>query len=340
MKAAFFRLPGEVELRDVPMPEPKAGEALVRVIACGICGTDAEAFRSRKADHWYRAGHEYAGEVVAIGEGVTELKVGDIVAGVSSVPCGSCNACSKGLLRYCTKRQYSGSDAFAEYVCKPAKFFYPIPDLTPEEGALVEPLTVALQLVRDADVQLGSTVLLIGAGPIGLMALKLCRECGAGKIYVSHPSTSIERLKLAQEWGADLILHPDKEDVVSKLRQLAPDGVECVLVTIKPSVGIPQAVEVCAIGGTIAFIGVEWQPKATLMFDIDKFHFRKLRLVGSDHNPCSLLYGEAVDLLRRKVIDAQKLITHRFPLEGIAEAFELASKGGRYARKVMVGEYS
>lgn len=339
MKAAFFRLPGEVELRDVATPEPKAGEALVRIITCGICGTDVEAFRSHKAD-WHRRGHEYAGEVVAVGEGVVGLKVGDIVAGVSSVPCGSCDTCSKGLPKYCTNRQYGGSDAFAEYVCKPAEFLFPTPNLTPEEAALIEPLTVALQLVRDANVQLGSTVLLVGAGPIGLMALKLCRECGARKIYVSHPSTSVERLKLAVEWGADEVLHPDKEDIVDKLRQLAPDGVDCVLVTIKPSVGIPQAVETCAIGGTIAFIGVEWQPEAALKFDIDKFHFRKLKLVGSDHNPCSLLYGEAADLLQRKVIDAQKLITHRFPLERIREAFELASKGGRHARKVMVGAYS
>lgn len=339
MKVAFFRLPGEVELRDVPTPEPKAGEALVRVITCGICGTDTEAFRNQKAD-WHRRGHEYAGEVVAVGESVVGLKVGDIVAGVSSVPCGSCNACSKGLPKYCTNRQYAGGDAFAEYVCKRAEFLYPTPNLTPEEAALIEPLTVALQLVRDANVQLGCTVLLIGAGPIGLMALKLCRECGASRIYVSHLSTSVERLKLALEWGADEVLHPDREDIVGRLRQLAPDGVDCILVTIKPSVGIPQAVEVCAIGGTIAFIGVEWQPEAALKFDIDKFHFRKLRLVGSDHNPCSLLYGEAADLLQRKVIDAQKLITHRFQLERISEAFELASKGGKHTRKVMVGAYS
>ncbi|MCS7254501.1 MAG: alcohol dehydrogenase catalytic domain-containing protein [Armatimonadota bacterium] len=338
MKAAFFRLPGEVELREVSTPEPKAGEALVRIIACGICGTDAEAFRSHKAD-WHRRGHEYAGEVVAIGEGVVGLKVGDIVSGVSSVPCGKCNACLKGLPKYCAQRQYGGSDAFAEYVCKRAEFFHPIHNLTPEEGALIEPLTVALQLVRDGNVQLGSTVLLIGAGPIGLMALKLCRECGASKIFVSHPSTSVERLKLAQEWGADLILHPDKEDVVGKLKQVEPDGVECVLVTIKPSIAISQAVEASAIGGTIAFVGVEWQPEATLKFDVDKFHFHKLKLIGSDHNPCSLLYDEAEDLLQRKVIDAQKLITHRFPLDCIGEAFDLACKGGRYARKVMVGAY-
>lgn len=339
MKAAFFQLPGEIELRDVPTPEPKDDEVLVRVIACGICGTDVEAFRSHRAD-WHRRGHEYAGEVVAIGSSVTEVGVGDIIAGVSSLPCGRCRQCLSGRPRQCTQRQYGGSDAFAEYVCKPSKFFCPISDLTPEEGALIEPLTVAIQLVQDGGVQFGSTVLLIGAGPIGLMTLKLCKECGARKIYVSHPSTSVERLKLAQEWGADLVLHPDKEDIVSRLRQIEPDGVDSVLVTIKPSICISQAVEVCAIGGTIAFIGVEWQPEANLRFDVDKFHFHKLKLVGSDHNPCGLLYNNAADLLRRKVIDAQKLITHRFPLERISEAFKLAVEGGKYSRKIMVGMYS
>jgi len=338
MKAAFFRLPGEVEVRDVPTPEPSHGEALVRVLACGICGTDAEAFRSHKAD-WHRRGHEYAGEVVKLGDGVSNLKVGEIVAGVSSVPCFECRACLKGEPQYCIQRKYGGSDAFAEFVCKSSKFFYPTPGLTPEEASLIEPLTVAIQLVRDGNVGMGSTVLIIGAGPIGLMALKLCRESGARRVYVFHPSTSVERLKRAKEFGADAIFHPDIEDAVERLRQIEPNGVESILVTVKPSIGIPQAIKACSIGGTIAFVGVEWRAEAELKIDVDKFHFSKMKLIGSDHNPCILLYEEAADLLRRKVIDAEKIISHRFPLERIKEAFEIASKGGREVCKVVVGAY-
>ncbi len=317
------------------MPEPKAGEVLVRVLACGICGTDAEAFRSHLTD-WHRRGHEYSGEVVAVGEGVTSLRPGDLVAGIGSLPCGRCPRCQRGELSYCARPLWFGGDALAEFLCKPAEFFFPIPDLTPEEGALMEPLTVAIDLVRDGNVHLGSKVLLIGAGPIGLMALRLCQEAGAARCYVSHPSTSAARAQLASEWGADAILFPDREEIVARMSELEPDGVDSVLVTIKPSLGIPQAAQVCAVGGTIAFIGMEWKQETDIRLNIDRFHFRKVRLVGSNHNPCNLLYPQAADLLRRKVIEVNRLVSHRFSLDDIADAFRVAVEQRGKVVKVMV----
>lgn len=335
MKAAFFKLPGEVTLRELPIPQPKAGEAVVRVLACGICGTDSEAFKSHQAD-WHQRGHEAAGEIIAVGEEVTNFKQGDLVAIIGSIPCKQCSACQRGEPRFCSKPIWFGGNAFAEFICKPTNSLLPIPDLTPEEGALMEPLTVAIDLVRDGNVHLGSKVLPIGAGPIGLMALRLCREAGVSKLYVSHPSTSTTRLRLALEWGADVVLHPDKEDVVKRMKELEPDGVDSVLVTVKPSVGIPQASQVCTVGGTIAFVGMEWKPETNLLLDIDRFHFRKIRLVGSNHNPCSLLYPQAEDFLKRKVIDSQKLITHRFHLNKIRNAFRFASEQRSEVGKVMI----
>ena len=335
MKAAFFKLPGEVEVREVPEPSPGPGEVLVRVLACGICGSDVAAYRSGR-EGWHRRGHEYAGEVVQVGEGVEGFEPGEVVAGIGSVPCGKCPACLRGEPKFCRKPIWFGGDAFADFVCKGAEFFFPIPGLSPEEGALMEPLTVAMDLVRDGGVGLGSKVLVVGAGPIGLMALRLCREAGASRVYVSHPSTSTSRLELAEEWGADLVLHPDREDVASRMRQIEPDGVDCVLVTIAPSSGIPLASEVCAVGGTVAFVGMEWKPEADIRMNVDDFHFRKLKLVGSNHNPCSRLYPEAAELLRRKVIDARKLVSHRMPLSRIREAFELLTEHRDKVRKVMV----
>ena len=335
MKAAFFRLPGEVETRDLPVPVPGAGEVLVRVLACGICGSDVDAFRNQQAD-WHRRGHEYAGEVVQVGEGVNGFRCGDIVAGIGSLPCGECPACHRGEPYYCHHPRWFGGDAFAEFVCKSAEFFFPIPHLSPDEGALMEPLTVALDLVRDGNVKLGSKVMILGAGPIGLMALKLCCEAGASKIYVSHPSTSTARLQLAREWGADEVLHPDSEDIVKRMKGLEPNGVDCVLVTITPSIGLPQAVQVCSVGGTIAFVGMEWKPQVDIRMNIDEFHFRKLRLVGSNHNPCSRLYPVAAELLYRKVIDAKQLVSHRIPLERIDEAFKLAIEHRDKVRKILI----
>ena len=335
MKAAFFKLPGEVEIRDVPRPVPGAGEALVRVSACGVCGGDVQPFRSGRAD-WHRRGHEYAGEVVEVGEGVADVKPGDVVTGFGSVPCWECPACLRGEPRYCHHPRSFDFNAFAEFVCERTEFFFPIPDLSPDEGALMEPLTVAMDLVRDGGVGLGRKVLLMGAGPIGLMALRLCHEAGASRIYVSHPSTSTARLQLARQWGADVLLHPDEEDVVARMKEVEPDGVDCALLTIVPSVGIPQAAQVCSIGGTIAFIGMEWKPQADIRMNIDGFHFHKLHLVGSNHNPCSRLYAVAADLLRRKVIDAHQLVSHRIRLERIEDAFQLATGQRDKVRKILV----
>jgi L-iditol 2-dehydrogenase len=341
MKAAYFKLPGEVEAREVPRPVPGPGEVLVRVAACGVCGGDVAPFRTGCAD-WHRRGHEYAGEVVEVGEGVTDQRLapslapGDKVAGIGSVPCGACAACARGEVHRCHRPAWFGGDAFAEFVCKPARFFFPIPDLSSEQGALMEPLTVAMDLVRDGEVGLGSKVLLMGAGPIGLKALRLCRAAGASKIYVSHPSTSAARGQLAMEWGADRVLHPDREDVVARMKELEPDGVESVLVTTTPSRAIPEAAQVCATGGTIAFIGMDWHSQVDIRMNIDAFHFRKLRLVGSNHNPCSRLYPEAAELLRRGVIDVPQLISHRVELEQIDKAFEIATARRGEVRKILV----
>jgi threonine dehydrogenase-like Zn-dependent dehydrogenase len=335
MKAAFFKLPGEVETREAPRPAPGPGEALVRVTACGVCGGDVAPFRTGRAD-WHRRGHEYAGEVVEVGEGVAGLAAGDTVAGIGSLPCGVCAGCVRGEPHRCHRPAWFGGDAFAEFVCKRAGFFFPIPGLSAEEGALMEPLTVAMDLVRDGEVGLGSKVLLMGAGPIGLKALRLCRAAGASTIYVSHPSTSAARGELAREWGADRVLHPDEEDVVARMKELEPDGVESVLVTTTPSRAIPEAAQVCAPGGTIAFIGMDWQPQVDIRMNIDAFHFRKLRLVGSNHNPCSRLYPEAAELLHRKVIDVPGLISHRVELARIDEAFEIATARRGEVRKILI----
>lgn len=336
MKVAFFKMPGEVELRQLERPRPeRPGEVLVRVLACGICGSDAYAYRQGSSD-WRRAGHEYAGVVEEVGEGVGTLAPGAIVAAIGSLPCGKCGNCQRGLPQYCVQPRWCGGDAFVEYVCKEVAFFFPIPGLTAEEGALIEPLTVAIDLVRDGQVSFGSKVLLIGAGPIGLMALRLCKLAGASKVYVSHPSTSAARKKLAEQWGADAFVFPDQGDWVKRMVELEPKGVDSVLITVRPSAVIAEAVQVAAKGGTLAFVGMEWRPSVTLSFNLDHFHSHKLRLVGSSHNPSSRLYPQAAELLQNKHIAAEQLISQRFPLDDIKEAFEYVVNRRSEVIKVMI----
>ena len=333
MKAAFFKSPGRVELREVEIPEPRGSEVLVRVASCGICGSDAAAFRSGESP-WHRRGHEFSGLVEKAAPDAS-LKPGVLVSGIGSLPCGKCWYCSNGRPRHCEQPEGCGHDAFAEYVCKDQRFFFPCPGLSPHEAALFEPLTVAVDLVADAGVAAGSSVLIIGAGPIGLMALAVSRLSGASRLYVSHPSTGKARREVALKLGAARLFEPDAPDSPEALLKIEPRGVDTVLITAPPSAVMSQAAQVAALAGTIAFVGMEWQPAASLQFDVDRFHFRKLRLVGSNHNPCGPLYPRAAELLTSKQIDASALISHSFPLDQISAAFEKASDRAT-AVKIMV----
>lgn len=300
-------------------PAPRGSEVLVRVLSCGICGSDVWAFRSGESG-WHRRGHEFSGVVESAGP-EAELEPGTLVSGIGSIACGKCWYCSIGKPRYCEQPVSCGHDAFAEYVCKEERFFWPCPGLSPHEGALFEPLTVAIDLVADAGVASGSKVLLVGAGPIGLMALALCRLAGASRVYVCQPPTGMARREAALKLGADHLFSPDDADLPSLLLEIEPRGVDAVLITAPPSAIIAQVTEAAAMGGTIAFVGMEWKPSASLQFDVDRFHFRKLRLVGSNHNPCGLLYPRAAELLKSKQIDASVIVSHSFPLEEISNAF-------------------
>ena len=336
MRAAFFKTPGQVELRQMDRPVPGMGEVLVRITAAGICGSDVAAWREIEQD-WHRRGHEFAGVVEQVGEGVAGLTPGLAVAGYGSLPCGACAHCRRGKLRFCLSPRSCGGGAFADYLCLPAEFWYPLDGLTAEEGALLEPLTVAMEMVRDAEVKLGDTVLLLGAGPIGLMALALAKAMGA-RVLVSHRRSSARRWAIAEAWGADALIDAAEEDVPRRVRQLAPHGVDSVLVTTRPSESVGLAAECAARGGVLSLIGMEWG-QAQFCLDIDRFHFANLRLVGSNHNPCSLHYDAAAELIRSGVVPAAELVRNRFPLGEIEQAFRMAAeRPGDVAKVMIVGE--
>lgn len=333
MRVAFFKTPGQVELREVDRPTPGPDEVLVRITAAGICGSDVAAWREIEQD-WHRRGHEFAGIIEQVGEDVAGLTPGLAVAGYGSLPCGICAHCRAGKLRFCLSPRSCGGGAFADYLCLPAEFWYPLEGLSVEEGAMLEPLTVALEMVRDAEVKLGDTVLLLGAGPIGLMALAIAKAMGA-RVIVSHRRSSATRWAIAEAWGADTIIDATREDVPSRVRQLAPHGVDSVLVTTRPSESISLAAECATRGAVLSLIGMEWG-RAQFCLEIDRFHFANLRLVGSNHNPCSIHYDAAAQLIRTGIVPASELVKTRFPLGQIRQAFTTASERPGDVAKVMI----
>ena len=335
MLVAFFRTPGEVELREVERPTPAAGEVLVRITAAGICGSDVAGWRELTQD-WHRRGHEYAGVVEEVGAGVEGFTPGQLVAGYGSLPCGVCSRCTSGQERFCFAPKGMGQGAFAEYLCGGQEFWYPMEGIGAEAGSMLEPMTVAHEMVRDGDVEDGMSVLLLGGGPIGLMALAMCKAKGA-RVIVSHRKSSKVRWALAQAMGADAMIDAASEDVVAKTYEFAPEGADAVLITTRPTEGIAIAAAAAKRGAALPLIGMEWKP-ATFELEIDRFHFANLRLVGSNHNPCSLHYEAAAELFRDGTVSADQLVSHRFPLTEIEAAFKLASeKPGEVAKVLIVG---
>lgn len=335
MKYAHFKGPGRIELLERDIPSPGEGQVLVRIGACGICAHDLDCNAAVDAVG-HAQGHEMGGTVAAVGKGVEDLQLGDIVAVYGSMPCLTCENCVIGKTESCFHRQGCKFAGFAEYYLTDRKFLLPVPDLSIEAAALLEPLTVSIRLVRDADLTWDHSVLLIGAGPIGLMTIPYCRRFGVSKIYVSELSGARARTDLALKWGASAVVHPDKQDIIKELRQREPRGIDRILLTARPSLALQDAISVAAEGAVIAYVGMEQDQETDLRLAVNHFHFSKMKLVGSNHNPCSLLYPEAVRLIKDDAIQSQDIISHRFHLRDINEAFRFAAEAKAQAIKTII----
>lgn len=320
MKAAFQR--GEtVSLKDIPVPAPGPDQIRVNVTACGICGTDLHP--SPDAANQERLfGHEIAGTVAALGAGVHHLKVGQKVVLDSATPCGKCDACRNTRQELCTDIQsffFTNSFGFAESMIVPAICAIPCEDLSPDVACISEPLGVAIDLVRLSDIQPTSNVLLMGPGPIGLMALTLAKRMGARRVFVSAFAKETIRIEAARRLGADGIFDPSQTPLPKVDFGCAIDR---ILVTAPPPV-LNDAFQVACKGAIVSFIGIGHGERAFCRFNADDFHFKKLQLRASFASP-ALYTPLALQYLREGVVDGNALISHRFPLARMAEAMAVA----------------
>ena len=307
-------------MRQTGTPSPAADEVLVRVAAVGICGSDVQ--RAQHAEGWEPWGHEYCGVVERVGESVTRCEPGDTVVWVPVLPCGRCRRCLSGRTLMCVTMRGDPCRGAAEFVCHSEDFWLRYDGLTETQAALAEPLTVAIDLVDEASVRLGDTALVIGAGPIGLMAGRLCQLRGAQRVAVAELSACQARIGLARSWGFEVI-ESDRQELAPAVRELAPDGADAVLVTAPPAV-LPTAIQCCAFGATVALIGTAYGGAECVTLDVNDFHFRNIRIQGANNCPV-LRFPLAFDLMRSSAIDVEALVTHEFPLEEVQRAFQAAS---------------
>lgn len=313
MKAVYVKAPYMFEVRDVELRDIGPDEALVRVKACGVCGTDLQ-LAATDAEEWQSFGHEIAGVVEKVGKNVKGVKVNDNVLLESGSFCRECATCRNGKVDLCNGAPniFKGDTmGFAEYIIAPKECLVPFSGIDFAEATVVEPLGVALDLVYTADIKLNDDVLVVGLGPIGLMALKLAKAMGARNVYGAALSRSKARINLAREYGAADIVYTDVTSLEDY--KFPRGGVDKVLVTAPPRT-IPQALKVTNIGGIVAFLGIEYGERGIISFDANEFHFRKLQLRASYAAP-ALWFPRCIELIESGVINPKSLITHKFKLE-------------------------
>ncbi|MDO8587947.1 MAG: alcohol dehydrogenase catalytic domain-containing protein [Armatimonadota bacterium] len=334
MKAAYAKVPFQVQLREEPIREPGPNEVLVRIRACGVCGTDLHIAR-KMAQDWTRIGHEVAGEVEKLGPGVTTVKPGDKVIVENCTFCGVCRNCKSGRVEHCLSWTTLGPQAgAAEYITVKENSLYSFDDLPFTHAAIAEPLTVALDVTGVAEVPLDSTVCVMGPGPIGLMCVKLAKLRGAKTVVLVGNSHSTTRLAVGKELGADDIVFADKVNVAEHIKERYPDGIDRIIVTSPPKT-LLDAVKIANFGAIIGFIGIDVGGEQMVTFDVNEVHFKRLQIRASHAVP-NLGFPTALDMLRRKVIDPVRMVTHVFPLDRTEEALRVAETKKGEVVKVVV----
>lgn len=304
----------------------------LRVAACGVCGTD---LHDNPAEHSHASGfgHEIAGTVIETGAAVRTVRAGQRVALESATACGRCENCRNARQELCTDIQsffFLDSFGFADEMIAPGISAIPCEGLDPATACLSEPLGVAIDMVRLADIRLDSNVLIMGQGPIGLMATALARHMGARRVFVSQRQRRTARVELARKLGADDVIHPE----ATALKGIDFGcGIDRVLVTTPPST-LGTAFEVAVKGGVVSFIGIAHGADAFCRFDVNAFHFKKLQLRASFASP-ALYTPLALRYLRERVVDGEAFISHRYPLDALTQAMATA-RSDAAAIKVVV----
>jgi len=333
MKALLLSEYNQLDIADLPAPVPGVDEILVRVAACGICGSDVHGYdgTSGRRIPPIVMGHEAAGVVAAAGSGVTKFKPGDRVTFDSTVYCGQCEFCLQGDINLCNNRQVIGvscgdfrrAGAFAEYVVVPQRITYHLPEeLEFQEAAMLEAVSVALHAVRVSEMKGGETALVIGAGMIGLLTLQAAKAAGASQVLIADIDRS--RLERAEKLGADAALLLSGTELVEEiLRRTGGRGVDLVLEAVGRDETISASIASVRKGGTVTLIGnISPQVKIPLQVVVS----RQIRLQGSCAS--SGEYPEAMELLANGKIKVKPLITAVAPL----------SDGPRWFARLHAGE--
>jgi L-iditol 2-dehydrogenase len=345
MRAGVYRGKGVVRVEEVPVPEVGEGEVLIKVAACGVCGTDIKKIFYGYVEPPQILGHEVAGTVVAVGRGVTKWKLGDRVMSFHHIPCRTCFFCEKRSFSQCEQYKTTGltggftpnGGGFAQYVkAMPwvaERGIVPLPDnVSFEEATFIEPINTIVKAVQKARVAPGETVLITGCGPIGLQLLMVAKIEGA-RILTSDP-VATRRAKSIQ-LGADESFDPSGGRLVEEVKaRTGGRGADAVLVAVAHPPVVVEALAAARPGGRVLLFAAN-DPVTKIEFPASAVGVDEKEILGS-YSAAVDIQDQAAALVLGKKLPVMDIVTHRFPLAKIQEGLELAAHPTEDSLKVLV----
>lgn len=341
MKAAVLNRTFDIELKELDVPQIGADEVLVKVIAVGVCGSDVHYYEYGKIGPYVVEepiilGHECAGIVVDTGKEVSRFKKGDRVAVEPGVTCGRCEYCKEGRYNLCPKVEFLATPpvdgAFVQYIKHREDFLYPIPDhLSFEAASLNEPFSVGIHAAKRADLRPGSSVAIMGMGPIGLMAVVAAKTFGASNIIVADLEEN--RLEAAKNLGASHVINIKEEDPEKRIKELTFDGgVDVAFETAGHPAALKSALSSVKRGGKLAIVGLP--PQDEVGVNVPFISSNEIDIFGVFRYANT--YPEGIEFLSSDIADVESLITDHYPLQETKLALEQARTSKSESLKVIV----
>lgn len=340
MKAIVCYQQNDLRYEDVETPEISDGEVLIKMNACGLCGTDIHKIRGNSVVKPTVLGHEVVGTIVKKGNGVNQFDIGDRIITAIHVPCFTCHYCNKGHYTICEQFRTNNiiPGGFAEFIRVPAlhvkHLSYKVPaHISDNDATLIEPIGCCLHGIKQANIGVNDSVLVMGGGTIGLLNAQLAKIKGADKVIVSDLSEY--KLQKALEIGCDYAINIAKQNIQDEVNRITNNqGVDVVIIAAGVSSLLTDAVNlVRRAGRIIVFSGFDKNPLITI--DANRFFKDEIRIIGSySLTPYEL--PEALELLAKGKIHANEMITHTFALKDLKAAVDFASNPNEQVLKVII----
>jgi len=345
MKAAVYHGPEDIRMESVPIPEVGDNDVLIKVLSASVCGTDLRIYHGNHRlfpEGTVRIpGHEVVGTIEKLGKNVEGYSIGQKVFVAPNSGCGHCKQCIQGNNNVCKNYEAVGitmDGGFAQYMRVPEKSvrqgnIIPISaSVDPAVAALMEPFACVLRGQNALDIKPGDSVLIIGAGPIGVMHMKLAKMRGVSQVIVSEPMQ--DRAIQIKKMGADLVIDPTQEDLETKINNVTNgEGVDIVIVAAPVHQAQESALQVAAIGGRINYFGGLPKDRPTINFNSNLVHYKELRITGT--TACSTAdCWQATNIVNAGLVDLSDLVSQRFSLADIDQAFIAAEN--RKSLKIVV----